>query len=75
MLVPPPPLFAWVAVAVGFANNSKKQVRNKSGGAAIAGVGIYYLWGLFKKDIVHYVRKSYKNFEKSCPNHVLISHF
>ena len=24
---------------------------------------------------VHYVRKSYRNFKKSCPNHVLISHF
>ena len=24
---------------------------------------------------LHYVRKSYRNFEKLCPNHVLISHF
>ena len=52
LLLPISTIFAWVAVAVGFANNSKKQVRNKSGGAAIAGVGTYYLWGLFKKDIV-----------------------
>ena len=28
-----------------------------------------------KIPIMHYVRKSYRNFKKLCPNHVLISHF
>ena len=31
LLLPISTIFAWVAVAVGFANNSKKQVGNKSG--------------------------------------------